>query len=336
MEERVNYDVKECPSGSKVGQKKRPRGLYAESKDPDWERIVYMQVVGKEEMVESLAVPGYYKVMLIEKGKVSIENQDRKKVQTVTAPAVILLNDDKIEKISLKEAEVQTLFFQPTEIREEFTIENIRSGELEKEEGRTIFQDYILLKNFEKKEERNKVMSLGLGVFTKLGKLLENIQKELTEQMDGFWPCRSRSYLMELLYFLRYACMNENEESKVEDTPQDNIDRIIAYLGEHMGEKITQEDITRKFSMNRNLLNAMFMKETSMTCMNYLEKMRINLSKIMLAETELKIGEIAGRVGYPDANYFIKVFKKNTGVTPSTYRKDCANIATLNADVSHS
>ncbi len=58
-----------------------------------------------------------------------------------------------------------------------------------------------------------------------------------------------------------------------------------------------------------------------MTCLNYFEKMKINLAQIMLAETELQIGEIAARVGYFDGNYFTKVFKKHTGVTPNQYRK---------------
>ena len=52
-------------------------------------------------------------------------------------------------------------------------------------------------------------------------------------------------------------------------------------------------------------------------------KMRMNLSKLMLADTELQVAEIAERVGYLEPNYFAKVFKKHTGVTPSQYRGSC-------------
>lgn len=58
-----------------------------------------------------------------------------------------------------------------------------------------------------------------------------------------------------------------------------------------------------------------------MTCLSYLEKMRINLAKIMLSDTELLSAEIAARVGYSDPNYFIKVFKKHTKETPTKYRE---------------
>ena len=99
------------------------------------------------------------------------------------------------------------------------------------------------------------------------------------------------------------------------------VSEIMQYLSEHISEKISLEDILKEYSINRNLLNQIFIKETSMTCLNYLEKMRMGLAQTMLAETELQIAEISDRVGYPDPNYFIKVFKKHTGVTPSKYRE---------------
>lgn len=141
-------------------------------------------------------------------------------------------------------------------------------------------------------------------------------------QNDGFWPCRSRSYIIELLSFISSYTV-ANDKSRVSDTINNQlVSEVIQYLNEHIGDKISLEDIVKEFSVNRNLLNDSFIKETSMTCMNYLAKLRINLAQIMLAETELQIGEIAGRVGYPDANYFIKVFKKQTGITPSAYREN--------------
>ena len=132
---------------------------------------------------------------------------------------------------------------------------------------------------------------------------------------------------MELLYFISYVCdisrvpvtENEGEEVRtnrgarfrhcaVNDTVSDNtVSQIIQYLSEHMADKVTLAAIEKEFSLNRNRLNELFVKETSMTCMNYLLKMRMNLAQIMLSETELRISEIADRVGYGDPNYFIKV-----------------------------
>ena len=48
--------------------------------------------------------------------------------------------------------------------------------------------------------------------------------------------------------------------------------------------------------------------------------LRIDMAKIILANTELPVSEVAGRVGYSDSNYFTKIFKKMTGSTPSAFR----------------
>ena len=53
--------------------------------------------------------------------------------------------------------------------------------------------------------------------------------------------------------------------------------------------------------------------------MDYLVKTRIDESKFLLANSSLKIKEVANEVGYEDSLYFSKVFKKITGVSPKEY-----------------
>ena len=99
--------------------------------------------------------------------------------------------------------------------------------------------------------------------------------------------------------------------------------KIVEYLNEHIEEHLTLDTLTKEFSINRNKLNELFMKQASMTALNYLLNLRIDLAKLLLTKTEIPINEISSRVGYPDSNYFTKVFNKNTGKTPSEYRKIC-------------
>lgn len=58
-----------------------------------------------------------------------------------------------------------------------------------------------------------------------------------------------------------------------------------------------------------------------MTVMNFLQHVRMHHALYLLAEDKYKIGETAKQVGYYDAGYFCKVFKKATGVLPTQYRK---------------
>lgn len=314
--------------------------LFTRSHDPLWNRIVHIAFVQDKGISKEINDNNTYKLLVVDKGSLTMDCGGVK--QMVAAPALILLSEEEVFFTEGNGLFTTTVFFQPTEIRDEFTFDRIQSGEFEKAQGKTLYQDYLLVKSFQRWEDKpNRILPLGLSAYAKIKKTMGLLEDELALQEDGFWPCRSRSYLMELLYFVGYVCdisnprleMEKPEKEKVNgdsrifytqvnDAVKDQmVGQMIQYLNEHLADKVTLEELVKKFSMNRNRINELFVKETSMTCLNYLLKMRMNLAQIMLSETELQIGEIANRVSYADANYFIKVFKKHAGVTPSKYRE---------------
>ena len=97
--------------------------------------------------------------------------------------------------------------------------------------------------------------------------------------------------------------------------------QVTRYFWDHVDEEITLERVLKEFSVNKNVLNDAFNKEVSMSCMTYLEHMRINFAKVELQYGQHTESEISVGVGYSDTNYFSKVFKKHTGLTPSDYQK---------------
>lgn len=294
--------------------------LFTRSKDPGWDRVVHVQVTQEKDLSKLVWDDQVHKLLIVDEGSMNIHFGDSKKV--VIAPAVILLGDERVTFSDVTDVSMTTVYFRSTEVRDEFTGERIKSGEFDREMGKTIYQDYLLVKGFTDPGS-NKVIAVSPSSYGKISKLAHCIKNELTEQADGYWPCRSRSFLMELLYSINYLHVENKVLDVREMSDGDLVDEIKQYLNEHISEKVALEDILKEYSMNRNTLNKIFIKETSMTCLNYLEKMRINLAQLMLADTELQIAEIADRVGYPDPNYFIKVFKKHTGATPSNYRESC-------------
>lgn len=286
------------------------------------ERIVHLHAEKCAGIPKQINDDGLYKILLVEEGSVNLKTTKGQKL--LTAPALLLLTEEKAEFTDERDLLTTTVYFKPTEIREEFTFERLHSGEFEQSRGKTIYQDYLLVSMFEKSEDGAYfVAALDLPAFEKIKKIAGQITEQLKKQPDGYWPCRSRSFLMELLYFIGYIpvdCPKVVCAETTETGADSVVGEIIRYMSEHISETITQEDLTRKFFVNRNRLNELFVKETSMTAMNYLTRMRINLAQIMLADTEISIAEISLRVGFEDANYFGKVFKKHTGVTPTKYR----------------
>ncbi|MDD7316663.1 MAG: AraC family transcriptional regulator, partial [Bacillales bacterium] len=68
-------------------------------------------------------------------------------------------------------------------------------------------------------------------------------------------------------------------------------------------------------------LSRLFKKEMGITIGKYISSMRCVEAELLLRKSHYSIQEISAYVGYLDNNYFVKVFKKETGYLPSEYRK---------------
>ena len=284
-----------------------------------WDRVVDIYPERSDKLPEYINDPENYKVIILEKGSFEIRSEGQTRV--VKAPALIGLSQkDVLDYKILQGIKVCILFFKPTVIRDEFTYDRIDSGEFNEAWGTSIYQDYILIRAVTYSTNVcDRAIEIPLNALKRMKELYTAAEKELHGQKDGFWPCRSRSYLMELLFYIVYTFVEASPDNEV-SPEQDDFSKIAEYLNEHLDEPITVETVTKKFAINRNKLNDIFMKQASMTCHDYLLNLRLDLAKVMLTNTELPINEISSRVGYPDANYFAKLFKNVTGRTPSQYR----------------
>ena len=284
-----------------------------------WDRVVDIYPERSDKLPEYINDPENYKVIILEKGSFEIRSEGQTRV--VKAPALIGLSQkDVLDYKILQGIKVCILFFKPTVIRDEFTYDRIDSGEFNEAWGTSIYQDYILIRAVTYSTNVcDRAIEIPLNALKRLKELYSAAEKELHGQKDGFWPCRSRSYLMELLFYIVYTFVEASPDNEV-SPEQDDFSKIAEYLNEHLDEPITVETVTKKFAINRNKLNDIFMKQASMTCHDYLLNLRLDLAKVMLTNTELPINEISSRIGYPDANYFAKLFKNVTGRTPSQYR----------------
>ena len=98
------------------------------------------------------------------------------------------------------------------------------------------------------------------------------------------------------------------------------IERVKAMVDANFADDASLETAAAQVYMSPCYLSVIFKRETGMTFKNYLIHTRIEKSKELLANTELKIYEIAEKVGYTDTRYFSDIFQRNTGKTPSQYR----------------
>lgn len=98
-------------------------------------------------------------------------------------------------------------------------------------------------------------------------------------------------------------------------------DAVRNFIEKNYQQPITRESVAAEFFISPNYLSLLFRKEGHMTFGDYINQVRLERSKFLLKRFDLGINEIASQCGFNDPNYFCRVFKKNTNLAPTEYRK---------------
>lgn len=110
----------------------------------------------------------------------------------------------------------------------------------------------------------------------------------------------------------------------LEDEASHNLEQIRrakCYIDEHYMEDITLEDLGAYLGFNPSYFSTLFKKETGTSFVEYLVKVRMEKTKELLKETDLRIQDICVMVGYSDVRHFRKLFTQTTGLSPKEYRR---------------
>ena len=98
-------------------------------------------------------------------------------------------------------------------------------------------------------------------------------------------------------------------------------DKIIRYLKQNHTRNINSEEISSVFGCSRSKWSREFNKAVGMSLREYINKLRVEDAKTLLLNSRLSVTEIAYSVGFSDSNYFTNIFKKYTGLSPMSFRK---------------
>lgn len=231
---------------------------------------------------------------------------------TISGPVIICGNDHKQLDIIVNDVNSQYVYFKPSLINASMTYENIESNEFTQDK-------YLLRPFFLRTSSFNGVISLSLNEYEILSKLFMNVDFELSEQPDFFWPCRSRSYVLEILIHL-----SRHLVTKEDPTRTALVQKIMTFLHDNYSDRITLDTLTDTFAINRTTINNEFTKATGYSVIDYLIHLRIDIACTMLRDTRIPITEIMYRVGYNDSSSFWRTFKKINNMSPSEFRnKNC-------------
>lgn len=127
--------------------------------------------------------------------------------------------------------------------------------------------------------------------------------------------CHLTSILIEIS---RRAMINANSNSATDDTARE----VLDYIHKNFNQNITVDSLVEKFKFHATYINILVKKLTGYSIHKYIMVRRISKAIELLQYSDMRISEIAEKVGFPDASHFSKVFKQLMGKGPREFRKN--------------
>lgn len=111
-----------------------------------------------------------------------------------------------------------------------------------------------------------------------------------------------------------------DSDVEVTSISRHKMQQALDYIRKNYGNPIDMAEVSNFVSMNYSMFSTTFKECTGENFSIYLRKLRLEKSKRLLRNTDMCIKEISQKVGFEDARHFAKVFKEETGLTPTTCR----------------
>ncbi len=142
----------------------------------------------------------------------------------------------------------------------------------------------------------------------------------LESYSNGADNCASAEELFN--HLIRVITTSYDKAAKQKRQDENRPIRVVKqYIGEHYAEPLTLEQVSTVAGLSPAYLSTIFKKDTGMTFLEYLSKVRMDMAKQLLKNTSFTVAAICEKVGYSDVRYFTKSFTKYSGLKPNEYRK---------------
>ncbi|WP_158602351.1 AraC family transcriptional regulator [Cohnella endophytica] len=100
------------------------------------------------------------------------------------------------------------------------------------------------------------------------------------------------------------------------------ISAVLEYIDQNIDKPITREELAGLLAVSPTRFHYIFNDIMKISPILYVNKIRLQKAQTLLASTDIPVGEVALRSGYPDIHHFSKQFKKWVGVSPSKYKEN--------------
>ncbi|MCM2677553.1 helix-turn-helix domain-containing protein [Alkalicoccobacillus plakortidis] len=130
------------------------------------------------------------------------------------------------------------------------------------------------------------------------------------------------SYIMtSLLIELSNQTLDSYKHEQQKLSPAHDLSHMIEWIRVHTDQAKSVQQISEHFNYNPNYLSRQFKSQIGMSLQKYITLVKVTKAKDLLSRTRKSIRDISLSIGIEDEKYFMRVFKKSEGITPSEFRK---------------
>lgn len=149
---------------------------------------------------------------------------------------------------------------------------------------------------------------------------IEKVNNLIAEMEFHIPECTTLEELRKSAYHFLEELMNSVEQRR--GSGKDLVMRAcLAYLEEKFANDLTLDEVARRYYFSPTYFSTLFRSCTGHTFTDYLLRLRLEKARMLLVGDHERIATVAQKVGFRDAGYFARVFKREVGVSPEEYRK---------------
>jgi YesN/AraC family two-component response regulator len=134
--------------------------------------------------------------------------------------------------------------------------------------------------------------------------------------MEGFTDVEQ--YIRFFEHFLTDVVQDINQKREDRDWI---VDFLQDYVQHHYSEDLSLDLVADKLNLSSGYVSKYYKEKTGVNFSDFLNEFRIQKAKELLQQSDYRIQDIAGQVGYFNVNSFIRMFRKVTGMPPGEYRR---------------
>ncbi len=148
---------------------------------------------------------------------------------------------------------------------------------------------------------------------------LLNVMESGTDDEAVQYVNMSFSHLLSTFLFI--AQYREARYHKTKAESAYFISLATHYMNEHLDRQLSLEDMASHFGYSKSYFYRLFYKETQYSPVAYFQHIKMKWAADMLTNTNLKVNQVAMKLGFDDPYYFSRLFKKVIGMSPLYYKR---------------